>query len=94
MTEHDDIDARLEALTRATAKVGPRADFSARVLRATVGQTKEVSWWGELPKVGFRLVPVAALMAVLGITWAVTNASLVDDALAGSTTDDVTEVEW
>lgn len=94
MTEHDDIDARLEKLTRATAKVGPRADFSARVMRATVGQVKEVSWWGELPKAALRLLPVAALTAVLGVTWAVTNAGLVDDALVSSNTNDVTEVEW
>lgn len=93
MTEHEDIDGRLEKLTRATERIGPRADFGARVMRATAGQTPEVSWWGELPKAGFRLLPVAALMAALCVTWAASNAGTVDDALAGSG-DDVTELEW
>ena len=60
MTEHDDVDARLEKLTRATERIGPRANFSTRVLRATAGEAPEASWWSELPKVGFRLLPVAA----------------------------------
>ncbi|HEX7602342.1 MAG TPA: hypothetical protein VF316_12085 [Polyangiaceae bacterium] len=93
MTDHDDIDARLEKLTRATARIAPRADFSARVMRATADRAPEISWWGELPKAGFRLLPVAALVAALGITWAATNAGAVDDAIA-STPDDVTELEW
>lgn len=93
MTDHDDIDARLEKLTRATARIAPRADFSARVMRATAGRAPEVSWWGELPKAGFRLLPVAAIVAALGITWAATNAGAVDDAIASSP-DDVTELAW
>ena len=93
MTDHDDIDARLEKLTRATERIAPRADFSARVMRATADRAPEVSWWSELPKAGFRLLPVAALMAALCVTWAATNAGAVDDDLAGSG-DDVTELAW
>ena len=94
MTDHDDIDGRLDELTRATEKIGPRADFSARVMRATADRAPEVSWWTELPKAGLRLLPVAALMAALGVTWAATNAGTVDDALAGGGADDTTEAEW
>jgi hypothetical protein len=93
MTDHDDIDARLEKLTRATERIGPRADFSARVMRATADRAPEVSWWAELPKVGVRLLPVAALMAALCVTWAATNAGAVDDALTDNG-DDVSELEW
>ena len=94
MTDHDDIDGRLEKLTRATERVGPRADFSARVMRAVAERVPEASWWTELPKAGRRLLPVAALMAALGLTWAATNAGAVDDALTDANGDDVTEIEW
>ena len=39
MSHDEDIDARLERLTAATANVGPRADFSSRVM-ARIGQER------------------------------------------------------
>ncbi len=93
MTDPEDMDARLARLAKATEGVAPRAGFSARVMGA-VGAAKpaETSWLADLPRTAWRLLPVAALAAVLGVTWAVHSAHTFDDALASSY--DAVELDW
>lgn len=92
----NDIDARLARLAEATTRVRPRADFTARVLAATAnaptGSARKPGFWDDLPRIARRLVPVAALAALVGVAWGVTNDDAVDDALAG--TYGATELEW
>jgi hypothetical protein len=98
MKDHDeDIDARLARLTRATRDVEPRRDFGARVARAVADQGPsssaiEPSWIDDIVRSARRLVPVAALAAVLSIVWAVQSDRAYDDAFAASYGD--VETEW
>ncbi|MDB4994541.1 MAG: hypothetical protein JWM74_1973 [Myxococcaceae bacterium] len=98
MKDHDeDIDARLARLTNATRNVEPRRDFGARVARAIAEQGEgraavEPSWIDDAVRSARRLVPVAALAAVLGLVWAVQSDRAYDDAFASSYGD--VETAW
>ncbi len=95
MKDHDDdIDARLARLTNATKNVEPRRDFGARVARAIAEQDAviEPSWIDDAVRSARRLVPIAALAAVLGMVWAVQSDRAYDDAFASSYGD--VETAW
>ncbi len=81
--ERDEIDERLERLVQATADVGPRGGFEARVMRAI--ETDFV------PRAAKRIVPFAAIVACAAIVWAVVAWRDADDALV---TSDTVEMEW
>ena len=96
MKDHDeDIDARLARLTNATRNVEPRRDFGARVARAVAEKghpAVEPSWIDDAVRSARRLVPIAALAAVLGLVWAVQSDRAYDDAFASSYGD--VETAW
>jgi hypothetical protein len=78
----------------ATRNVEPRRDFGARVARAIAeqGSAVEPSWIDDAVRSARRLVPVAALAAVLGLVWAVQSDRAYDDAFASSYGD--VETAW
>ena len=45
---HEEIDARLARLRRATAAVGPRADFATRVATRIERETAPSDWLADL----------------------------------------------
>jgi hypothetical protein len=94
VNDNEDIDARLARLRHATRKVRPRRDFTQRVLAVTVSVNEPpiAVFLQDLPRIARRLVPLAALVAALGIAWGFTNDDAVDEALAGSYS--ATELEW
>lgn len=95
MKHHDeDMDARLTRLTAATERVAPRRDFSARVAGAVSAKPAVVapSWVDDAVRSARRLVPIAALAAVLGVVWAVQSDRAYDDAFAASYGD--VDGEW
>jgi hypothetical protein len=71
---HEEVDARLERLKRATDSIRPRADFAARVAtqlaREKVRETSSRGWATDLGKPARRFVPVAAIAAAVGLLWA------------------------
>ena len=90
MTENDE--QRLDRLRRATEQVGPRADFTARVMRG-ISAGRIEGWWTDLPRAARRLVPVAVLAAAVATALAVLSTGTFDDALSG-TDDNGVEIEW
>lgn len=95
MSNQDEIDDELERLTRATANVRPRRDFTARVLAAArAGRSAELEsgFWAQLPRAARWVIPAAALMAALSIGFAAADANAVDDAIVS--TEDDGEVDW
>lgn len=92
MTNREDIEQRLARLTGETAALRPSAGFSARVMQAIDGEALRTKG-DAVPAKGFwetawlssrRLVPLAAVAAVLAVGWAIHVESSVDDALATS----------
>ena len=85
------VDLRLEGLAHRTAGVRPRRDFQARVLAAVHDEDAPgstgfaTSTW----RLGWRVVPVATLLASAALLLAVKSASLYDDALIGAYDDSV-----
>ena len=83
MTDLEDIDQRLARLGRGTEALHPSLGFSARVLGAIAEETRpgflESAWFSSR-----RLLPIAAVAAVLAVVWAVQVDRSVDDELATS----------
>jgi len=67
---HEDSDARLERLRRATEGAGPRADFAARVAARIEHESAPIGWLSDLLRPARRLVPIAAIAAAVGLVWA------------------------
>ena len=90
--QHEDIDARLERLARATEAIRPRGDFAARVARAldAEGRNEGVH---ELRRPARRVLPALALAAAVSLVWAVESDQAFDDALAAYP-DEMVELEW
>ncbi len=89
MSHDEDIDARLSRLAAATEQVGPRFDFSKRVMQR-IGQ-EPIGTWHALGKPARRFVPLGMLAAAMAMVWAVSVSSQVDEAMAAS---DDTELSW
>jgi hypothetical protein len=89
MSHDEDIDARLSRLAAATEQVGPRFDFSKRVMQR-IGHEKLGTLYA-LNKPARLFVPLGMLAAAMAMVWAVSVSSQVDEALA---TGDDTELAW
>lgn len=92
----DPIDARLQALAHRTAGVRPRADFGARVM-AAIGDEAAPGSTGFASgtwRIGWRVLPVAAIAACAALVLAVKSASLYDDALVGTYDESNVELGW
>jgi hypothetical protein len=88
-TPIDPIDARLAELGSATEPIRARSGFAERVMMATA---VENGWQRELVRSARRLIPVAALAALVALAWAVASESSTDAAIAVA--DDSLELEW
>ena len=78
-----DVDQKLEQLRRATDELRPRADFADRVMQA-VFVAKEPRMMTELWIAVKTFVPLAALVAAVGIGWAAQSEWALNEALATS----------
>ncbi|HEX3596876.1 MAG TPA: hypothetical protein VHU80_17325 [Polyangiaceae bacterium] len=77
----EDAEARLSRLAGATAALGPRGGFTARVM-AAIEAEQPLGLIDALWASSRRLLPIAALAAAVAVVWAVENQTTVDDALA------------
>ena len=89
MEPEETLEERMERLRRATRSVGARGDFSSRVMMRI---RSEVSWYDVLLREARRLMPVAALAAVVMIGAAWWNSRGSADSLA--MVDEPVELEW
>lgn len=86
----DDIDRRLEELGLRTESIGASSGFSERVMLAV--QVNQAPMFGvELLRSATKLVPVAALAAVLAIVWAAVTQDATTELMAAV---DPVELEW
>lgn len=90
------IDQKLEELAHRTAGVRPRADFQARVMAAihdepTPTSSGLVSGTGRL---GWRVLPLAALAACAALLLAVHSESVYDDTLVSTYDESNLELGW
>ena len=90
--QHEDIDARLERLARATEAIRPRADFGARVAQALDAERRD-GMVHELRRPARRVLPALALAAAVSLVWAVESDQAFDDALSVYA-DEMVELEW
>jgi len=90
--QHEDVDARLERLARATEAIRPRPDFGARVARALEAEGRS-EVFHELRRPARRVLPALALAAAVSLVWAVESDQAFDDALAAYP-DEMVELEW
>jgi hypothetical protein len=83
VNEQEDFEQRLARLSGATNALRPSAGFAARVMLAINHEAApsflETTWFSAR-----RLLPVAAIAAVLAVVWAVQVDGTVDDELATS----------
>jgi negative regulator of sigma E activity len=94
MDPQEDSDARLERLRLATAAVRPRRDFAARVAAAVDrDNTPPAGWLGDLSRAAWRLVPIAALAAAVGVVWAAQSQRAWHDAVTALGAAEV-DTEW
>lgn len=89
MVEHDDIESTLSRLTEATAALGPRPGFAARVMDALPMAS---NWLDAALRSSRRVLPVAMLAAVLATVWAAQSSNSVDASLAASY--GAVELDW
>jgi hypothetical protein len=96
MSDQEDTDARLARLRRETDPIRPRGDFAARVAGAIARESayggRRADWNGDLLRSARRLVPVAAVVAALGVVWAAQSERAWDKALAAGTME--LDAEW
>jgi hypothetical protein len=89
----EDADVRLEQLRLATGSVRPSPDFVARVVAAVDRDAAPVGWIGDLSRAAWRLVPVAALAAAIGMVWAAQSERAWHDAVTALSAAEV-DTEW
>ena len=83
MTDQEDIDQRLARLEGETSALRPSPAFSARVMQAIEREAlRAPSFWDNAWLSSRRLLPVAAIAAVLAVGWALQVDSSLDDDLA------------
>jgi hypothetical protein len=85
----DSVDARLRELGRATEVIRARAGFADLVMNAI---QREPIWLTELVSSSRRLLPIAALAAVLSVAWGKWSTDSANEVLAAS--DEIVEIEW
>ncbi len=90
-----DIDEELARLTRSTDGIGPRPGFSMRVEDA-ISRSPDASsfrdWRDDLRTPARRLIPMAALAALISLVFAARTASAFDEAVVDSIEE--TDVTW
>lgn len=92
MNEPDDaVDRRLAELGRATESIRARGGFADRVMLRVLAEG--AGWRDELVRSARRLVPLAALAAVIAMVWAVASETSTDEALAVAE-DEEEEILW
>jgi len=89
MSEPEKTDRRLSELGQRTAPLGARAGFAQAVMRRL---DAELGWRIEVVRSAWRLLPVAMLLAVLGLAWAASSSKSSNAQLAGA--DIESELEW
>jgi hypothetical protein len=85
----DNVDARLKELGTATDTIRARAGFADLVMNSI---QREPIWPSELLRSARRLLPVAALAAVLSLVWSKVSTDSANEVLAAS--DEIVEIEW
>ncbi|MGD0675114.1 MAG: hypothetical protein ABSC94_06815 [Polyangiaceae bacterium] len=93
MDPEKDSDARLERLRLATAAVRPRADFTASVTAAVGRELSPAGWLADLSRAAWKLVPLAAFAATVGVLWAVQSQRAWHDAVTVLGAAEV-DMEW
>lgn len=83
METQEDIDARLARLGSATERIGASPAFSARVMDAVLGEIRP-SWLDLVRSASFRILPVAALAAVIALALAAESQRSLEETLAAS----------
>ncbi len=81
---NDEIDERLERLTRATERVAPRSAFTARVMTVIEQEHAAAGFWVDLPRAARRVIPFAAIAAAASVIWALRASREIDDDAAVS----------
>lgn len=78
------VDERLARLTRATAEVGASSGFSARMAARLALEhiVRRESWVDVLPQLSWRILPVAAALAVLALVAARLSTTAADVSVA------------
>lgn len=90
MNEPDDrVERKLLELAERTEALVPSAGFVSRVMQRL---EVESGWRLEVLRSARGLIPIATLLAVIGIVWALSSAAGSDAQLAGA--DIGTELEW
>lgn len=92
----DEIDLRLAGLSHRTAGVKPRAGFDARVMAAIQGEADHASMGldNNTWRLGWRVLPVALLLASVALFLEMKSSSFYDDALLGAYDDATVELGW
>ncbi len=98
----DDFDRatteQLGELTRRTRDVGPRADFAARVMASVQQEASEPPASGPIGegtwRVGWRVLPLAALAACAAFVLAVQSSSSYEDTLVTTYDETSMELSW
>jgi hypothetical protein len=86
-----DLDHRLSRLGRATEGIRPREGLSSRIMARVIDEPRPRPWFAVFE--GFRrLLPVFAVLAGLGISFAFVSENAVDDVIALS--DQQAEIDW
>lgn len=83
MNANDDTDERLIRLGRATEGIAPRPGFSARVMGSLVAESRS-GWLDTVRVASRRVLPAAALAAVVALALAARSQASLDETLAAS----------
>lgn len=98
MSTDDEIELQLGALSHRTAGVVPRADFAKRVMAAVEAEAEGPASSGFLGigtwRMGWRVLPAAALAACAALVLAVQSSSSYDDALVSTYDESTVELSW
>jgi hypothetical protein len=86
-----DLDSKFARLAASTEPLAPAPGFNERVL-AAVGADRAPNFGAGVVRFGRAMLAVAALSAVLGVTFGLLSERAADEALA--TTIGIEDVAW
>lgn len=87
----DELDSKLARLGGATETLGPRPGFGERVLTA-IDAESVASFGSGVVRFGRTMLAIAALSAVVGVTFGFMSERAADEALA--TSFGMEELDW
>jgi hypothetical protein len=87
----DELDSKLALLGAATEGLGPKPGFGERVL-AAVNAESVPTFGAGVVRFGRAMLAIAAVSAVLGVTFGFMSEHAADEALA--TTFGMEELDW